>query len=79
MTTDEAAGLYQDHNMGFGSSLKNEELPDITEKNIDELLAEVKHLNEHQVVIGGRRRRDSRCLMAFCDCLFTWAALAKIS
>ena len=53
MTTDEAAALYQDHNMVFGSGLQNEELHDITEKNIDELLGEIKPLNEHQVVIGG--------------------------
>jgi hypothetical protein len=53
MTTDEAAKLYQDHNMVFGSGLQNEELHDITEENIDKLLAEIKPLNEHQVVIGG--------------------------
>jgi len=53
MTTDEAAALYQDHNMVFGSGLQNEELHDITEKNIDALLAEIKPMNEYQVVIGG--------------------------
>ena len=53
MTTDEAAALYQDRNMVFGSGLQNEELHDITEKNIDELLAEIKPMNENQVVIGG--------------------------
>ena len=53
MTTDESAELYQDHNMVFGSGLQNEELHDITEKNIDELVAVIKPLNEHQVVIGG--------------------------
>jgi hypothetical protein len=53
MTTDEVAELYQDNNMVFGSGLQNEELHDITEKNIDELLAGIKPLDEHQVVIGG--------------------------
>jgi hypothetical protein len=53
MTTDEAAVLYQDHNMVFGSGLYNDELNDITEENIDELLAEIKPMNEHQVVVGG--------------------------
>jgi len=53
MTTDEAAALYQDHNMVFGSGLQNKELHDITEKNIDALLAEIKPMNEYQVVIGG--------------------------
>jgi hypothetical protein len=53
MTTDEAAELYQDHNMVFGSGLQNEELHDITEKNIEELLDGIKPLNENQVVIGG--------------------------
>ena len=53
MTTDEAAALYQDHNMVFDSGLLNKELHDITEKNIDELLDGIKPLNEYQVVIGG--------------------------
>jgi hypothetical protein len=53
ITTEEAAELYQDHNMVFGSGLLNEELHDITEKNIDELLSKIEPLNEHQVVIGG--------------------------
>jgi len=53
MTTDEAAALYQDHNMVFDSGLLNKELHDITEKNIDELLDGIKPLNENQVVIGG--------------------------
>ena len=39
--------------MVFGSGLQNQELHDITEKNIDELLAEIKPVNEYQVVIGG--------------------------
>ena len=53
MTTDEAAELYQDHNMVFGSGIKNEDLHDITEKNIDILLNKIKPVNEYQVVIGG--------------------------
>jgi len=53
MTTDEAAELYQDHNMVFGSGIQNQELHDITEKNIDELLTKIKPVNEYQVVIGG--------------------------
>jgi hypothetical protein len=53
MTTDEAAELYKDHNMVFGSGLYNDELNDITEENIDKLLAEIKPMNEHEVVIGG--------------------------
>ena len=53
MTTDEAAALYQDHNMVFDSGLLNKELHDITEKNIDELVDGIKPLNENQVVIGG--------------------------
>ena len=53
MTTDEAAELYQDHNMVFGSGIQNEELHDITEKNIDTLLTKIKPVNEYQVVIGG--------------------------
>jgi len=53
MTTDDAAALYQDHNMVFDSGLLNKELHDITEKNIDELLDGIKPLNENQVVIGG--------------------------
>ena len=46
MTTDEAAELYQDHNMVFGSGIQNEELHDITEKNIDILLTKIKPVNE---------------------------------
>jgi hypothetical protein len=53
MTTDEAAELYQDHNMVFGSGIQNDELHDITEKNIDILLTKIKPVNEYQVVIGG--------------------------
>ena len=53
MTTDESAELYQDHNMVFGSGIRNQELHDITEKNIDGLLTKIKPVNEYQVVIGG--------------------------
>jgi hypothetical protein len=53
MTTDEVAELYQDHNKVFGSGFQNQELHDITEKNIDNLLAKIKPVNEYQVVIGG--------------------------
>jgi hypothetical protein len=53
MTTDEAGELYKDHNMVFGSGIKNQELHDITEKNIDVLLTGIKPVNEYQVVIGG--------------------------
>jgi hypothetical protein len=53
MTTDEAAELYQDHNMVFGSGIQNQELHDITEKNIDDLLTKIQPVNEYQVVIGG--------------------------
>ena len=53
MTTDESAELYQDHNMVFGSGIQNQELHDITEKNIDGLLTKIKPVNEYQVVIGG--------------------------
>ena len=53
MTTDESAELYQDNNMVFGSGIRNQELHDITEKNIDGLLTKIKPVNEYQVVIGG--------------------------
>jgi hypothetical protein len=53
MTTDEAAELYQDHNMVFGSGIQNQELHDITENNIDILLTKIKPVNEYQVVISG--------------------------
>jgi hypothetical protein len=53
MTTDEAAELYQGHNMVFGSGIQNQELHEITEKNIDELMTKIKPVNEYQVVIGG--------------------------
>ena len=39
--------------MVFGSGIKNEDLHDITEKNIDILLNKIKPVNEYQVVIGG--------------------------
>lgn len=53
MTTDEAAALYKDNNLVFGSGIDHEDLHNITEENLDKLISSIKPVDEHQVVIGG--------------------------
>jgi len=53
MTTDELAQIYENDPRVFGSGISNEELTNITEENMDQLLAMMEPVNQHQVVIGG--------------------------
>lgn len=53
MTTDEAAALYGDTDMVFGSGIEHEKLKNITEDNMDELLNSIKQVDSTHVAIGG--------------------------
>ena len=53
MTTDELAQIYENDPRVFGSGISNEELTNITEENMDQLLAMMEPINQHQVVVGG--------------------------
>jgi len=53
MTTDEAAALYGDNNMVFGSGIEHEQLQNITEDRMDELLNSIEQVDATHVVIGG--------------------------
>ncbi|MCB4762013.1 MAG: hypothetical protein LGB05_07105, partial [Sulfurovum sp.] len=53
MTTDEAATLYNDTNMVFGSDIKHEELKNITEDKMDELINSIEQVDATHIVLGG--------------------------
>ena len=53
MTTDEAAELYEENPMVFGSGIEHEKLKEITEDKMDELLDSIKTVDATHVVIGG--------------------------
>jgi hypothetical protein len=53
MITDEAALLYGDNDMVFGSGISNEELQNITEERIDELINSIQQVDASHVIIGG--------------------------
>ncbi|MCB4777167.1 MAG: hypothetical protein LGB72_02980, partial [Sulfurovum sp.] len=53
MTTDEAAALYNDTNMVFGSGIRHEELKNITEDRMDELTNSIEQVDATHIVLGG--------------------------
>jgi hypothetical protein len=53
MTTDQVAALYDENPLVFGSGFDDEELHHITQQNIENVIASIKPVDEHQVVIGG--------------------------
>ncbi|MCB4778195.1 MAG: hypothetical protein LGB53_00995, partial [Sulfurovum sp.] len=53
MTTDEAAALYNDTNMVFGSGIRHEELKNITEDKMDELINSIEQVDATHIVLGG--------------------------
>lgn len=53
MTTDEAAELYGDTNMVFGSGINHEELQNITEARMNELINSIQQVDSTHVVVGG--------------------------
>ena len=52
MTTDEAAALFNDDDMIFGSGISHEELHTVTQDNFDALINSI-NVNVNEVVIGG--------------------------
>ena len=53
MTTDEAAEIYADNPMVFGSGIEHEELQNITEDRVDELINSIEQLDATHIVISG--------------------------